>query len=55
MMKRIARSKGSKDLDTSRDYVYTDWDEVRRFAREFLEHAVREVQGPRRGNADRVA
>jgi menaquinone-dependent protoporphyrinogen oxidase len=32
IMKRMARSKGSADLDTSRDYVYTDWDEVRRFA-----------------------
>jgi menaquinone-dependent protoporphyrinogen oxidase len=36
IMKRIARSKGSADLDTSRDYVYTDWSEVRRFAEEFL-------------------
>lgn len=32
VMKRIARDKGSSDLDTSRDYVYTDWNEVRRFA-----------------------
>ena len=37
IMKRIARSKGSPDLDTSRDYVYTDWAGVKRFAEEFLE------------------
>ena len=24
------------DTDTSRDYVYTDWDSVKRFAEEFL-------------------
>jgi menaquinone-dependent protoporphyrinogen oxidase len=36
IMKKIARDKGSPDLDTSRDYVYTDWDEVKRFAEEFL-------------------
>jgi menaquinone-dependent protoporphyrinogen oxidase len=36
IMKRIARGKGSPDLDTSRDYEYTDWDGVTRFAEEFL-------------------
>lgn len=36
IMRRIARSKGSRDLDTRRDYVYTDMDAVRRFAEEFL-------------------
>ena len=36
IMRKIARSKGSPDLDTSRDYVYTDWVSVKRFAREFL-------------------
>jgi len=40
IMKRIARSRGSTDIDTSRDYVYTDWEGVRRFAREFMESAV---------------
>lgn len=40
VMRRIARSKGSRDLDTSRDYVYTDWMAVRQFAEEFLEAAV---------------
>jgi menaquinone-dependent protoporphyrinogen oxidase len=42
IMRRIARRKGSPDLDTSRDYVYTDWDGVRRFAEEFLGTLVRE-------------
>ena len=36
VMRRIARSKGSRDLDTRRDYVYTDLDAVKRFAEEFL-------------------
>jgi menaquinone-dependent protoporphyrinogen oxidase len=39
LMKRITIAKGSPDTDTSRDYVYTDWDRVRRFAREFLERS----------------
>jgi menaquinone-dependent protoporphyrinogen oxidase len=38
-MRRIARGKGSPDLDTSRDYEYTDWDGVTRFTEEFLERA----------------
>ena len=42
VMKKIARSKGSQDIDTSRDYVYTDWSRVKRFADEFLETLVRE-------------
>jgi menaquinone-dependent protoporphyrinogen oxidase len=37
IMKKIARGKGSPDTDTSRDYVYTNWDSVKRFAEEFLE------------------
>jgi menaquinone-dependent protoporphyrinogen oxidase len=37
VMKRIARHKGSPDTDTSRDYVYTEWENVKRFAEEFLE------------------
>lgn len=36
MMKRITSSKGSADTDLSRDYVYTEWDGVRRFAEDFL-------------------
>jgi menaquinone-dependent protoporphyrinogen oxidase len=37
LMKQIARHKGSPDTDTSRDYVYTDWESVKHFAEEFLE------------------
>jgi menaquinone-dependent protoporphyrinogen oxidase len=40
VMRRIARSRGGRDLDTSRDYVYTDLDSVRRFAEEFLASVV---------------
>ena len=40
-MKRIAREKGN-DTDTSRDFDYTDWDGVRRFAEEFLTTLVTE-------------
>jgi menaquinone-dependent protoporphyrinogen oxidase len=36
VMRWIARSKGSRDLDTRRDYVYTDLTAVQRFAEEFL-------------------
>jgi menaquinone-dependent protoporphyrinogen oxidase len=34
IMKRIVKGAGG-DTDTSRDYVYTDWDEVTAFAKEF--------------------
>lgn len=36
IMKKIATDKGSPDTDTSRDYVYTEWDGVKRFAEDFL-------------------
>jgi menaquinone-dependent protoporphyrinogen oxidase len=43
MMKKIVRDKpGGLSTDTSRDHVYTDWDEVERFAEAFLERLVRE-------------
>ena len=32
----ISKSRGSRDLDTRRDYVYTDIGEVQRFAEEFV-------------------
>jgi menaquinone-dependent protoporphyrinogen oxidase len=35
VMKLIAAQKGG-DTDTSRDYEYTDWDDVARFVEEFL-------------------
>ncbi len=34
LMKRIARSQGN-DTDTSKDHVYTDWDQVDGFAADF--------------------
>ena len=40
VMRRIARKEGG-DTDTSRDYEYTDWSAVERFALEFLQ----EVEG----------
>ena len=36
MMKRIVRDKGNPDTDTSRDYIYTEWDGVKHFVEEFL-------------------
>src|ERR671932_382046 len=36
MMKRIVRDKGNPDTDTSRDYIYTEWDGVKHFVDEFL-------------------
>ena len=43
MMKKIVSDKpGGLSTDTSRDHVYTDWDEVERFAEAFLERLVRE-------------
>ena len=38
MMKQIARNKpGSLGTDVSRDYVYTEWDGVKRFAEHFAQ------------------
>jgi menaquinone-dependent protoporphyrinogen oxidase len=43
MMRRIVRDKpGGLSADTSRDHVYTDWDQVQRFADDFLERLVPE-------------
>lgn len=43
MMKKIVRDKpGNLATDTSRDYVYTEWDVVRRFAEDFLERLAAE-------------
>lgn len=38
MMVNIVR-KASGDTDTSRDYEYTDWDDLQRFVRDFVQHA----------------
>ncbi|HEU5483549.1 MAG TPA: hypothetical protein VFU98_01480 [Microlunatus sp.] len=38
MMKKIAGSKlGHLGIDTSRDYVYTEWDAVKRLAEHFAD------------------
>jgi menaquinone-dependent protoporphyrinogen oxidase len=43
MMKKIVSDKpGGLSTDTSRDHVYTDWDEVKRFAEAFLQRLVPE-------------
>jgi menaquinone-dependent protoporphyrinogen oxidase len=43
MMKKIVSNKpGGLSTDTSSDHVYTDWDEVKRFAEAFLERVVLE-------------
>jgi menaquinone-dependent protoporphyrinogen oxidase len=34
-MKRIVQKAGG-DVDTSRDYEYTDWEDVRRFGTQFV-------------------
>lgn len=36
LMRWIAAREGSSDLDTQRDYEYTDWQAVENFAQEFL-------------------
>lgn len=52
MMKMIIKRGGTGDTDTSRNYVYTDWDAVDGFARRFLnEHIERPSDAPR-GDAD---
>jgi menaquinone-dependent protoporphyrinogen oxidase len=43
MMKKIVRDKGIPDTDTSRDYIYTEWDGVKHFVEEFLETLVPEA------------
>ncbi|KRE67210.1 flavodoxin domain-containing protein [Arthrobacter sp. Soil761] len=42
MMKKIVSGQGSPDTDTGRDYIYTEWDGVRRFAEELLVYLERE-------------
>jgi menaquinone-dependent protoporphyrinogen oxidase len=55
MMKMIASGKpGNLGTDLSRDYVYTEWDGVKRFAEEFLaELTSGEAEKPRSENAGR--
>jgi menaquinone-dependent protoporphyrinogen oxidase len=53
MMKKIVRDKpGNLSTDTSRDYVYTEWDEVRAFTERFLDRLVSsEATEPQQQNA----
>ena len=44
IMKRIAKQQGRTELDTSRDYEFTDWDAVERFAREFASSISSEIR-----------
>jgi menaquinone-dependent protoporphyrinogen oxidase len=46
VMRRIARKAGG-DTDTSRDYEYTDWNDLRAFAGEFAAYVIRRrASGP---------
>jgi menaquinone-dependent protoporphyrinogen oxidase len=49
LMKKIVREKGNPDTDTSRDYVYTEWDGVKNFVEGFLETLVPEDTRDARG------
>jgi menaquinone-dependent protoporphyrinogen oxidase len=55
VMRRISRKEGG-DTDTSRDYEYTDWAAVDRFAAEFADEVagpVDAVTSPRRSSSRR--
>ena len=43
LMKRIAQTNG-KSTDTSRDHEYTDWDQVTKFAKDFIDRCLRASQ-----------
>jgi menaquinone-dependent protoporphyrinogen oxidase len=45
VMKKIARDTGNLGTDTSRDYVYTEWDGVKRFVEDFLARLAPADQG----------
>ena len=53
VMKKIVRDKpGNLSTDTSRDYVYTEWDDVRAFTERFLDRLVSsEATEPQQQNA----
>jgi menaquinone-dependent protoporphyrinogen oxidase len=55
-MKRIV-TKAHGDTDTSRDYEYTDWNDVRQFARDFAGalNASRLLAFPDEGSGRNVA
>jgi menaquinone-dependent protoporphyrinogen oxidase len=43
ILKRIVKSKGRPEVDTSRDYDLTDWAAVERFAHEFAANSTRRL------------
>jgi menaquinone-dependent protoporphyrinogen oxidase len=53
LMKKIVRDKpGNLSTDTSRDYVYTEWDDVRAFTERFLDRLVSsQASEPQQENA----
>jgi menaquinone-dependent protoporphyrinogen oxidase len=54
MMRRISRKAGG-DTDTHRDYEYTDWVEVRQFARDFVAGVSAEDRSAARASTGQVA
>jgi len=42
LMKLIVKCQGRTELDTSRDYDFTDWEAVERFARGFTQRSVQD-------------
>ena len=42
IMRNIVKKSGGKELDISRDYEYTDWEQVDTFASDFLASISRE-------------
>lgn len=45
LMKLIVKRQGRTELDTSRDYDFTDWDAVERFARSFAQEVAAQARG----------
>ena len=52
---RLVAAVTTGDTDTSRDYEYTDWDEVERFATAFAEHARASIEGEATTTRSRLA
>lgn len=48
-MKKISKDMGSVDTDTSRDYEYTDWNDVRHFTEGFLVNLIHQRTQDSRG------
>ena len=46
LMKLIVKSHGRTELDTSRDFDFTDWDTVDRFVREFAHEVANRAPSP---------